>query len=40
MSYFARLVHAAFHEPNTRAYRLVQGLIWGLILLSIILLVV
>ena len=33
-------LHAAFHEPNTRIYRIVQGLVWALIVLSIALLVV
>jgi voltage-gated potassium channel len=33
-------LHAAFHEPNTRIYRTVQGSIWALIVLSIALLVV
>ncbi len=33
-------IHAAFHEPDTRIYRVVQGTVWGLILLSIALLVV
>jgi voltage-gated potassium channel len=33
-------VHAAFHEPGTRIYRVVQGVVWGLILLSIVVLVV
>ncbi len=36
----ARYLHAAFHEPDTRAYTYVQGVVWGLILLSIFLLVV
>jgi len=36
---FANL-HAAFHEPSTRIYRVVQGTVWGLIVTSIILLVV
>jgi voltage-gated potassium channel len=33
-------VHAAFHEPQTRIYRVVQGVVWTLILLSIAVLVV
>ena len=33
-------LHAAFHEPNTRIYRIVQGTVWALIVLSISLLVV
>lgn len=33
-------VHAAFHLPSTRIYRFVQGWIWALIVLAIILLVV
>ena len=28
-------LHAAFHEPATRVYRVVQGTVWALILLSI-----
>jgi len=36
---FANL-HAAFHEPSTRVYRIVQGAVWTLIVLSIVLLVV
>ncbi len=36
---FASL-HAAFHEPGTRIYRIVQGVVWTLIVLSIALLVV
>ena len=31
-------VHAAFHQPDTRIYRWVQGIVWALILLSIVLL--
>lgn len=34
---FATL-HNAFHEPSTRIYRVVQGAIWGLIVISILLL--
>jgi len=33
-------LHAAFHKPETPIYRYVQGSIWALILLSILLLVV
>ncbi len=33
-------VHAAFHEPRTRIYRVVQGAVWTLIVISIVLLVV
>lgn len=33
-----QLVHAAFHQPETRIYRWVQGIVWALILLSIVLL--
>ncbi len=33
-----RLIHAAFHEPGTTIYRWVQGTVWALILLSIVLL--
>lgn len=36
----AKALHAAFHKPDTQVYRYVQGLIWSLILLSILLLVV
>ena len=32
---FAKL-HAAFHEPDTRIYRVVQGTVWSLIVLSIV----
>ena len=28
-------IHAAFHEPQTRTYRAVQGIVWALIFLSI-----
>ena len=30
---------SAFHEPNTRVYRVVQGVVWALIVLSIALLI-
>ncbi len=33
-------LHASFHEPRTRIYGIVQGAIWVLILLSIVLLLV
>ncbi len=33
-------LHAAFHEPATRIYRVVQGAVWALIVVSIVLLVV
>jgi voltage-gated potassium channel len=33
-------LHAAFHEPGTAIYRWVQGTVWALILLSIVLLVI
>ncbi len=39
MSLVASL-HAAFHEPSTRIYRIVQGAIWALIVLSIAMLAV
>jgi len=32
-------LHSAFHEPNTRIYRVVQSTVWALILLSIAFLV-
>lgn len=35
----ARL-HAAFHQPDTRTYRVTQGTVWALIVLSIVLLAV
>ena len=34
------LVHAAFHDPETKIYRVVQGAIWGLIVMSITLLII
>lgn len=34
------VVHAAFHEPETRTYRIVQTIVWGLIFLSIITLII
>ncbi len=30
------LIHAAFHEPQTRIYRIVQSIVWGLIVLSVV----
>ena len=39
MNLFIANLCAAFHEPSTRIYRLVQGLIWALILLSVSVLV-
>lgn len=33
-------IHAAFHEPSTRIYRVVQGVVWAFIVASILLLVV
>jgi voltage-gated potassium channel len=33
-------LHAAFHEPSRRIYRVVQGTVWALIVSSIVLLVV
>lgn len=32
-------LHAAFHEPRTRAYRVVEAFVWVLILLSIVVLI-
>ena len=40
MSVLIEHAHAAFHRPETRVYRITQGTVWGLILLSILLLVV
>ena len=40
MGALAGPLRAAFHEPDTRAYRYVQGTVWALILTSILLLVV
>ena len=40
MSRLSNSLRAAFHEPETTAYRYTQGLVWGLIVLSIVLLVV
>ena len=39
MSIIAKRLHEAFHEPDTRVYRRVQGGVWALIVLSILLLV-
>ena len=33
-------LHAAFHDPRTRIYNIVQGTVWTLIVLSIVSLVV
>lgn len=38
MSGIVDAIHAAFHQPRTRIYRLVQGAIWALIVLSIFML--
>ncbi len=35
MTHFTTQLRAAFHDPSTRIYRIVQGLVWGLIVLSI-----
>ncbi len=40
MSTLLSTIHAAFHEPRTRVYRIVQGTVWGLIVLSITLLAI
>ena len=32
-------LHAAFHDPRTHAYRVVESIVWALILLSIALLI-
>ena len=32
-------LHAAFHDPRTRAYQVVESIVWALILLSIVLLI-
>ncbi|MEE2636210.1 MAG: ion transporter [Acidobacteriota bacterium] len=40
MSALIVLLHAAFHQPDSRAYRYVQGAVSALILLSVLLLVV
>ncbi len=40
MNVLVKKLHAAFHEPKTRLYRYTQGAIWGLILVSILLLVI
>jgi voltage-gated potassium channel len=39
MSALLNNLRAAFHEPATRIYRVVQGTVWGLIVASILLLV-
>ena len=33
-------LHAAFHEPDTQVYRVVQGTVWALIIVSILFLVI
>jgi voltage-gated potassium channel len=40
MSTVSAHLHAAFHEPDTRIYRVVQSTVWALIVLSIAFLVV
>ena len=40
MSTLADSLYSSFHEPDTRIYRVVQGAVWALIVLSISLLVV
>lgn len=40
MRRLGELIHAAFHEPRTQIYAIVQGIVWALIFLSIALLVV
>ena len=40
MSGLTRRLHAAFHEPETLVHRYVQGSVWALILVSVLLLVV
>ena len=40
MSNMFALLRAAFHESETDSFRCVQGVVWGLILTSILLLVV
>ena len=39
MNALAIKLHASFHEPDTRIYRIVQGAVWALIVLSISVLV-
>ena len=39
MSVATTRLHAAFHEPETRTYRVVHGTVWALIVLSLVLLV-
>ena len=36
MSLLFSTLHSAFHEPDTRIYRVVQGTVWALIVLSIV----
>jgi voltage-gated potassium channel len=40
MATLSARLHSAFHEPNTKTYRVVQGCVWALIVLSIALLVI
>ena len=40
MSALGSRLHAAFHRPDTRVYRVVQGGVWSLIVTSIVLLLV
>lgn len=40
MTAFRARLHAAFHRPDTRVYRVVQGGVWSLIVTSIVLLIV
>jgi len=40
MSALFDLLHAAFHQQDSRSYRCVQGAVWALILLSVLLLLV
>lgn len=40
MQRLAAAVHAAFHRPDTTVYRWVQGVVWGLIALSVLLFLV
>jgi voltage-gated potassium channel len=39
MSALLASLEAAFHEPSTRVYRVVQGTVWGLIVASILMLI-
>ena len=40
MRALADKLHAAFHDPGTTVFRVVQTIVWALIVLSILLLVV